>query len=381
MDATEPAADAPVQPQVVFRGKKRKAYRQRADAAEATTREATSIPPQDAATNESAIGTPEPTEAGNGEHKPEEPELSVAELLRRRNARKARLGGVTFGSDATSRGDESPDLIGDELSLMIREEENKMQDATSAANGRFVHQTGLAKEVADRHMTEFIEAELAKRYISSQPKSATSSAGASVDGTRAAGATVQAPVNPAKQDKHTSLHGKISEVDLGDEVRARNEAMTERARRLAAGESLEDLQGGGPAKKIRLGRDGKPWRPRNRRDSDAIARDQLVEELMRENRVDIFEKPASAEAQHANNDDDELGADERIAEEFKRDFLEAMSQRRQARKRTVPTNAPRPGPKKPDGEVLKGPKLGGSRNARAAMRDILLKQQEAAKKG
>lgn len=201
------------------------------------------------------------------------------------------------------------------------------------------------------------------------------------------------------------MHGKIIEIDLGDEVRARNEAMTERARRQAAGEAIEEAQADGPAKKVRLGRDGKPWRPRNRRDSDAIARDQLVEELMRENRgmtktpatwtaarirtpmtdvtftVDNFEKPVSAGEQYAYGDEDELGADERIAEDFKRDFLEAMSQRRQARKRTVPTNAPRPGPKKIEGEYLKGPKLGGSRNARAAMRDILLKQQEAAKKG
>ena len=30
---------------------------------------------------------------------------------------------------------------------------------------------------------------------------------------------------------------------------------------------------------------------------------------------------------------------------------------------------------KDDGEILRGPKLGGSRNARAAMRDILLQQE------
>lgn len=32
------------------------------------------------------------------------------------------------------------------------------------------------------------------------------------------------------------------------------------------------------------------------------------------------------------------------------------------------------------GEVLKGPKLGGSRNSRAAVRDALLQQQEMAKR-
>lgn len=266
--------------------------------------------------------------------------------------------------------------------------------------------TFLRRRLTDVGRTDFIEAQLAKRYVKSQAGSGPNSAGASADETRPGALTsVNAPVDPAKKDKHTALHGKILEIDLGDEVRARNEAMTERARRLAAGEPLEDSQGEGPAKKVRLGRDGKPWQPRNRRGSDAIARDQLVEELMRENRgtpttpvfismcrgeerkadhlcaVDNFEKPASADEQYGYGEEDEMGADERVAEEFKRDFLEAMSQRRQARKKTVPTNAPRPGPKRPEGEVLKGPKLGGSRNARAAMRDILLKQQEAAKKG
>jgi len=388
METTNAAAEAPPQPQVVFRGKKRKAYRQRPEAIDVASEETQNSAKLDAlaATDSTATPSPALTDARDTDSAAEETELPVAEVLRRRNARRARLGGVTFGAaeGAASRGgDASADAMGnDELSLMIREEEHKMQDATAAAQQRFVHQTGLSQEVTDKHMTDFIEAQLAKRYVKSQAGSGLNSAGVSVDETRPGALTyVNAPVDPAKQDKHTALHGKILEIDLGDEVRARNEAMTERARRLAAGESLEDSQGEGPAKKVRLGRDGKPWRPRNRRDSDAIARDQLVEELMRENRVANFEKPASADEQYGYGDEDEMGADERIAEEFKRDFLEAMSQRRQARKKTVPTNAPRPGPKRPEGEVLKGPKLGGSRNARAAMRDILLKQQEAAKKG
>lgn len=152
MESAELAADMPALPQVVFRGKKRKAYRQRADAAEETTREATDTPPSNSATNEGIAPTTVTTEAKDAESVSETSEPSVAELLRRRNARKARLGGVTFGSDATARGDESPDITGDELSLMIREEENKMQDATALANRRFVQQTGLSKEVTNKHM-------------------------------------------------------------------------------------------------------------------------------------------------------------------------------------------------------------------------------------
>jgi hypothetical protein len=87
------------------------------------------------------------------------------------------------------------------------------------------------------------------------------------------------------EGKHTALTGKLFEVDLGDEVRNRNELMTDRARRKLQGLDVDDEEHADrPKKKVRLGRDGKPWRPRNRRDSDAIKRDQLVEEILRENR-------------------------------------------------------------------------------------------------
>lgn len=37
-------------------------------------------------------------------------------------------------------------------------------------------------------------------------------------------------------------------------------------------------------KKVRLGRDGKPWRGRKRRGSDDVKRDQLVEQFLHENK-------------------------------------------------------------------------------------------------
>jgi hypothetical protein len=93
------------------------------------------------------------------------------------------------------------------------------------------------------------------------------------------------------------------EVDLGDEVRSRNEALTDRARRRMQGEALEEDEQAGaagapaasqPAGKVRLGRDGKPWRPRNRRGSDAIKRDQLVEEFLKENRCKAYYPPLNS---------------------------------------------------------------------------------------
>lgn len=67
-------------------------------------------------------------------------------------------------------------------------------------------------------------------------------------------------------------------------------------------------------------------------------------------------------------------ADDRIAEEFQREFLDAVASRRQKRRAAKP--APRPGDKRAEGDVLKGPKLGGSRNVRSTVRDILLQQEK-----
>lgn len=57
--------------------------------------------------------------------------------------------------------------------------------------------------------------------------------------------------------------------------------------------------------------------------------------------------------------DDPQAADDRVAEQFRRDFMDAMQSRR--RLRTTKPAAKDEGPK--------GPKLGGSRSARAAMRE------------
>lgn len=173
------------------------------------------------------------------------------------------------------------------------------------------------------------------------------------------------------------LHGKLLEIDLGDEARARNIEMTERARRRLEGLGADELEesAGVRHKKPRLGPDGKPWRSRNRRGSDDIKRDQLVEEFLSENRLDIYDVQPEQPVTLTGLEDEEMAADDRIAEEFRREFMDVMSQRRRRKPAAQPA---KPGAKKEE-EVLKGPKLGGSRNARAAMRDILLKEQEKKK--
>jgi len=83
--------------------------------------------------------------------------------------------------------------------------------------------------------------------------------------------------------------------------------------------------------------------------------------------VEIYDEP---DPDTAVNDDQ--AADDRIAEQFRREFLDAISSRRQ---RSGPSAASKQAKGKP--EPPKGPKLGGSRSARAAMREL---QEKAAKK-
>ena len=99
------------------------------------------------------------------------------------------------------------------------------------------------------------------------------------------------------------------------------------------------------------------------------------------NIVEVYDVDALQQA-HPNPSagaDEDGAADDRVAEEFRREFLEAMSARVQRKKPPAPPPS-KYGAKKEE-EVLKGPKLGGSRNARAAMRDLLLEQQEKQKGG
>lgn len=75
--------------------------------------------------------------------------------------------------------------------------------------------------------------------------------------------------------------------------------------------------------------------------------------------VDVYDEPE--DELHP----DDQAADDRIAEQFRREFLDAIqSRRRLAKTRTTKTEKT---------EAPKGPKLGGSRSARAAMRDMQTK--------
>ena len=151
----------------------------------------------------------------------------------------------------------------------------------------------MAGTAADQAREEYVESELARRkrhaaeaaaQLEQQMRedSTLSATGGDDDGQPGPSSAV-----PGVQgDSQRVLHGRLLEIDLGDEARARNIAMTERARRRLQGQIDEEEheEAKGRPRKVRLGRDGKPMRSRNRRGSDDVKRDQLVEKFLSENR-------------------------------------------------------------------------------------------------
>ena len=224
--------------------------------------------------------------------------------------------------------------------------------------------------------------------------------------------------------KQPAALGRIHEIDLGPASKERTIALTEAAKH------RRDLlkQGQDPdaedPEKPRLRRDGKPFRRRKRRTSADIQRDKLVEEVLRESRLDIYDEnidnrnadkkarkrksrktlqdedvskqekgpefttaisPAasgsSASSSASDTSSASEAADDRIAEQFRRDFMEQVQARR--RQRAPPSGKAKEQQlqRKQQGADSggRGPKLGGSRSARAKVRER--EKEEAAAAG
>lgn len=202
----------------------------------------------------------------------------------------------------------------------------------------------------------YVDSELAKRHHSGSDLSIYTANG---QGLSSSGALPDAGLH-----RQPAALGKLHEIDLGPDATLRNIARTKAAQRKLEGTEPEpeiDQAAG----KVFLRRDGKPWGHRRRRNSDDVKRDKLVEEVMRESRLDIYDEPDLEAAE------DDQAADDRIAEQFRREFLDAVSSRKQKT-----TQGAKPVKGKVVDERPKGPKLGGSRSARAAMRE----KEEATKR-
>ncbi|KAF2232380.1 hypothetical protein EV356DRAFT_505341 [Viridothelium virens] len=226
------------------------------------------------------------------------------------------------------------------------------------ANSRFVPQMGLMTqetiENCERHMASYVDSKIAEI----RGCAASSETGKSIS-IQDLPRHVPLPGNGQVQKPATEFEA-LQEVDLGPESMLQNIARTEAARRrLATGDSLDSEPES--SKKVKLGRDGKPRKNRNRRDSVDMKRDEMVEQLMRETRLGLFQEPEAR-----NEPDDGKATDDRVAHQFWQEYMEQVNFRNM---RKAANNAPAPSNKAAKVEAnQKGPKLGGSRSARAAMK-------------
>ncbi|CAG7998052.1 unnamed protein product [Penicillium olsonii] len=258
-----------------------------------------------------------------------------------RRPRTVRKGGIGFSAKSQLGRDHSQQLA---LGSTAGDPE---EDKIRAMNERFTGYTGQSDDV-DRHMMAYIDSEMAKR---SQPHAQ----GQNSDADQTASKEIAANLSfHGQQQREPASLGRLHEIDLGQEATLRNIARTEAATRKLAGDedspSVDhDIESG----TSRSAHGGKSRRHKQRTDAD-IERDRLVEEVLRESKLDVYD-----EYEDDARTDDPQAADDRVAEQFRRDFMDAMQSRR--RLRTTKPAAKDEGPK--------GPKLGGSRSARAAMRE------------
>ncbi|RHZ71171.1 hypothetical protein CDV55_108585 [Aspergillus turcosus] len=261
--------------------------------------------------------------------------VSSTDLARLRRLQRARKGGIEFSNSSR----QSTDKAGNQAAVTTVTAEDLENEKIRAMCDRFTAYTGQTVDV-DKHIQQ-MPADNANSNIS-----ATSQASSDVPST-----TVALQREPA------SL-GKLHEIDLGQETKLQNIARTEAATRRLVG----DDRGASPAYEdstssiAASGKDGKPWRNRKRRNSEDIERDRLVEEVLRESKLDVYDEPEEEALL------DDQAADDRVAEQFRREFLDAIQSRRRVTRTKNTKTAAKP-------EVPKGPKLGGSRSARAAMRE------------
>lgn len=167
--------------------------------------------------------------------------------------------------------------------------------------------------------------------------------------------------------RETLSQGKIQEIDLVEDPRetARNRVVNKTP--------INAVQ---QQPKPRMGRNGKPYIPknRNRRTSEELRRDALVDAVLTENTLGYYEQPKPS----LRGGDVEAGQDEDADEAMHAMFIKRIEEESDEKRRHRPMAPPvqKSGYGQKEEEVLKGPKLGGSRMQRQAMREVLLKAEK-----
>ncbi|KAI4947281.1 hypothetical protein J4E91_006631 [Alternaria rosae] len=314
--------------------------------------------PTVSASNAPVAATPKdapvsPTEANDEE----ESVPNLKEILRNRKRPRDRL-------KETTRKAEPP------RTELVQVEASRPDQYTS----RFVAQTGQVVDRDDKQMSEYVEARMAEKnyrqYGWPIPNHLQASVAAIAPDLRhtfttssLAHGTTSSTESPADNEHSNRLaagQGKLQEVDLGPDATARTEQAW---KRWDKGEPEP------PASKARRDKYGYAWRkPKaNGKTEEDRRRDQMVEAVLKEAKLDFFDSttPANPHANTSTNTDDAL------VEQFRTEYYESMEAKQQARKPPAPPVKGAPPP-------ITGPKLGGSKSARAKMHK--LQQEEAARK-
>ncbi|THW79072.1 hypothetical protein D6D19_01424 [Aureobasidium pullulans] len=241
----------------------------------------------------------------------------------------ARKGGVAFSSTRTANDSGTS-------SVFDTNAPPTPLNPVEHAQARFVAPTGHIASADDKHMMAYVDSKLARLTPSHEASTSTTNQSSTpVDPTYVSTtATQQVAANPA-----SVARGHLDEVDINQSTLPTNTTTSR------------------PPKRPR-----KPWH--NRRNSASLARDAMVDQILRESQLNIYEPSSSAVPQGPTSiAADTEDADERMAAEFQRNFY-AQAEERAVRRVAAPP-PPTFGANKL--ESLKGPKLGGSRSQRAAM--------------
>ena len=112
--------------------------------------------------------------------------------------------------------------------------------------------------------------------------------------------------------------------------------------------------------------------PRRRRQAfqrgeDALARDAMVDQIMRESDMPIYDRSTNPPPNTTTAEGEEEDADEAAAQAFKAEFLANMASRKRRKPPAAPANSSKPGAQQ---AAPSGPKLGGSRAQRERMKAL-----------
>ncbi|OAA82575.1 hypothetical protein LEL_02120 [Akanthomyces lecanii RCEF 1005] len=347
------------EPGIRFKAKKRtKTLRQRDHAAspEANTSTATAAAAQD---------TPTPADDDDSNDAANGSTVHAALKLRQARSRNRFRGGVPFGRDEPVALDADAGGAEPGGGLVLRD-----AAPPQGLPDRFMHQTGFVADADDKHMMAYVESRLSSRAADAASAESAAAAPESRQAREQQQRQMRAP-GTMQTGTSTTSWTKLVEVEVPADLR----------RNTGTGPSA--VQNG-----KKRGRDGveakpPPRRRRNRRGSDDIKRDAMVEAFLSENKLDVYDVSSAGSSSAVV--DATRSADDVLAENFRQQYMEEVAARRQRKRPAI--NQPRVTQKQAAhqqavaaGEVLKGPKLGGSRNARAAVRDKLLQQQELGKK-